>query len=232
MALGESKFSSGDFIYEYPENGDCYLKIIFQYNDEYCFELIERNEVDSYTESNPLSYALGGAITRKDKVINRYIYCSPGEHKVTDKISISDFGSAIEHINDWCISIYSEISSDPRSSHIDNFREEIEKSFPCGEIENEYEISSNEEQIDFSKKMDDLYSKFETMSQQVNVASDELASIKKELEALKDSSKTIPKGIFQKMTKNKIVDIAVKFFKTPEGKKLAISGIKKIFQLE
>lgn len=232
VALSHSEFSPADFILEYPETGECYLKITFKYNSEYCFEVIEREEVESYTETDSFSQLLGNSIKRNDRVTNCYVYCSPGEFKVKDKISISNIGSSFERVNDWCSSIYSEITSNTSNSSLDSFREEVEKAFPCDDIENEQDVASVDEQVSLANKIDELYSKFEKMNEKANIAIDEMSSIKTKLETLKGSSKVMPKGIWHKVARSKIVDITAKFINTPEGKKLIISGVKKLFQLD
>ena len=50
------------------------------------------------------------------------------------------------------------------------------------------------------------------MNEKANIAIDEMSSIKTKLETLKGSSKVMPKGIWHKVARSKIVDITANEF--------------------
>ncbi|MGO2276701.1 hypothetical protein, partial [Pseudoalteromonas nigrifaciens] len=89
----------------------------------------------------------------------------------------------------------------------------------------------NSEEIDrINKKFDELLSNFELLKTENKITQDELNKVKDELSSFKSTAKVLPKGLWARITNNKLVDIAVKFAKTKEGKDFIISQIKRLVE--
>jgi len=95
-------------------------------------------------------------------------------------------------------------------------------------IENEIESFSDEELVKISAKFDDLLAKFEALKEESKITQEELNRIKGELEGITSSARVMPKGLWARVTNNKLVDIAVSFAKSKEGRDFIISEIKRL----
>ena len=68
------------------------------------------------------------------------------------------------------------------------------------------------------------------MKEKYQLTEKELVKIKQEFESFKSSAKVLEKGVWSKITKNKIFDLLVKLSKTKEVKDLLVSGVKKYLE--
>ena len=223
-----TRFSSKDFTYSYPTSGKVFVVIKFKYDDSYTFKISEEEEYEIVTQKGALALAMGGTSERKNKSISNYVTYSPGEYKKTDKVEVYDIGSSLDHIGKWCRYIYDEIShNEEDESFFDNLRHEMEEQFKST-IENEDESFSDDELDKISAKFDDLFAKFESLKEESKITQEELNRIKDELEGFKSSAKAMPKGLWARVTNNKLVDIAVSFAKSKEGRDFIVSEIKRL----
>ena len=220
-----TRFSEKDFNFNYPDNGKTFVLIQFKYNSDYKFQITEEEEVKTVTEKSHFSF--GSTTERKNRTVSCYAIYSPGEHKETEKLYISDIGSGIDYVDKWCKYLYSDLShKNIQAPSYDDFRESIESTFQ--NIENENELFSESELIKVNEKFDELLGQFENLQEEWNLTQSELNKIKEELKSIKESAKVIPKGMWAKITNNKLFDIFVDFSKSKEGRELFIAGIKKL----
>jgi ATP-dependent Lon protease len=223
-----TRFSSNDFTYIYPTSGKILLVMTFKYDDEFTFQISEEEEYELVTQKGAYTLAMGGTSERKNKSIENYVTYSPGEYKKTDKVDIYDIGNASDYIEKWCSYIYKEISyKEVDESFFDELRHDMEEKFKDS-IENEAESFSDEELGKINSKFDDLLSKFEILKEESKITQEELNRVKDELDGFKSTAKVMPKGLWAKITNNKLVDIAVSFAKSKEGRDFVISEIKKL----
>lgn len=223
-----TRFSSKDFTYSYPTNGKVFVVIQFKYDDSYIFRISEEEEYEIVTQKDAYSLAMGGASERKNKSIVNYVTYSPGEYKSTDKVEVYDVGGSLDHIGKWCRYIYDEIThKNEDESFFDNLRHEMEERFKST-IENEAESFSDDEINKINTKFGDLLARFESLKEESKITQEELNRIRDELEGIKSSAKAMPKGLWARITNNKLVDIAMSFAKSKEGREFIISEIKKL----
>ncbi|MGO2182566.1 MAG: hypothetical protein ACTH36_09655 [Pseudoalteromonas nigrifaciens] len=229
-AISTSNFSAKDFIVNDYSSGKTLINIQFKYNDHYDFEITEEKLVETVTEKGPFSTSITGTSERKNTSIENYAVYSPGKYKNTDKIKLYNLGSATESIRDWCDFIYSEISHQKDDETMfDDLREQIEEQLKSSGT-NESEPFNSEEIDRINKKFDELLSNFELLKTENKITQDELNKVKDELSSFKSTAKVLPKGLWARITNNKLVDIAVKFAKTKEGKDFIISQIKRLVE--
>ncbi|OCH14333.1 hypothetical protein A6E05_19205 [Aliivibrio sp. 1S165] len=222
-SLNSKYFTLSDFQIESSESGSPLLHIIFNYAD-YDFKFIEVEEKDIYTET--ARYSFSGDIKRSESYTRYYAIYSPGKYKATDKVQVS-FAELAEQIESWSSYIANDlVVVDNDDTLFEQIRDELEVVFTVKDVENEGQVASFEEQLDVSEKLDKLYERLEELNKKVQFASDEMIKIKDEIEMLKSSSGQMPKGIWAKVAKNRLVEIAIKFFKTPEGRELIVHTIK------
>jgi len=227
-AINTSNFSAKDFIVNDYSSGKTLINIQFKYNEKFDFEITEEEEIEIVTEKSPFASSLRGSSERKNKSTVNYVVFSPGEYKKTDKIELYDIGRATDSIRDWCNCIYSEISHQKEDDGLfDDLREQIEEQLKSN-VEDENEPFNSEEIGRINKKFDELFANFEELKKENKITQDELNKVKDELSGFKSSAKVLPKGLWARITNNKLVDIAVTFSKSKEGKAIIISQIKKL----
>ncbi|MDH5976871.1 hypothetical protein ACED66_23805 [Vibrio splendidus] len=220
-SLNTNYFTSGDF--EIEQSGSSLLNICFKYAD-YEFELIEVEETDEFTEAT--RFAISGNITRTSSQVVQYAIYSPGEYKATDKVKVS-FYSLPEKIKDWSRYIVNDlVVVEDDDVLYEKIRDDLEQVFTINDVDNAEQVASDHEQSEVSEKLDRLYERLEELNIEVKFASEEMLKIRKEIDILKSSSANLPKGIWAKVAKNRLVEIAIKFFKTPEGRELIVHTIK------
>ncbi|MCR9105426.1 MAG: hypothetical protein NXI15_09060 [Gammaproteobacteria bacterium] len=232
QGFGSTHFSANDFTFTFPPKGKILCRLNFKYDESFEFTITEEEVYDLITQRNALTAVMGGSTERKDKSIAVYVIHSPGQYKKTDKIEIADIGDAAEHLRNWCHYLYSELSHDEQAdSSFDDLRREIEDKFeetiddPDGKFDAD-EIAKIE------SKFDALLSKFETLEEESKITKEELTRIKKDMDGFKSSAKVMRKGLWARITNNKLVDIAVSIAKSKEGRDLIISQIKKLISGE
>ncbi|MEY8213667.1 MAG: hypothetical protein RPR97_04185 [Colwellia sp.] len=227
-ALNGTRFSAKDFIFGDSSNRRALIGIQFKYDNSFNFEITEEEEIETITEKPPFAGSALGTSERKNKSVANYVVYSPGEYKRSDKIDIYDVGSATDYIQKWCDYIYDEVThkKDDDSSY-DSLREQIEEQLKEG-VENENDPFNDEELRRINEKFDDLLKNFEALKEENKITQAELNKVQSDFEDFKSSAKNMPKGLWARVTNNKLVDIVVAFGKSKEGRDFIISEIKKL----
>lgn len=230
--IGSTRFSANDFTFTFPPSGRILCKLVFKYDESFEFMITEEDVYDNITHRNAITAALGSSTERKEKSIAVYVVHSPGEYKRMDKTEIASIGYAAEHLRNWCDYIYSELSqNDQADSLFDELRQEIEGQLQDA-IDDPDGTFDASEIAKIESKFDDILSKFETLKEENEITKEELAKIKKDMDGFKSSAKVMRKGMWARITKNKMVDIAVSIAKSKEGRDLIISQIRRLISGE
>ncbi len=223
QSLNSKYFTASDFELSLPESGDALLTINFKYAN-YELRFVETTERDEYTETNAL-YGFNN-IRRSERFTRHYAIYNPGEYKSKDKIATS-FSELENVITKWSEFIANDLVVNVNDESVfDEIRNELGPIFTVDNVENECESASPEEQVEVAQKLDKLYERLEELNEKVKLAEEEMDKIKEEIDTLKMSASNMPKGVWAKIAKNRLVEIAVKFFKTPEGRELIVHTIK------
>ncbi|MCP4985434.1 MAG: hypothetical protein GY928_04975 [Colwellia sp.] len=227
-ALNGTRFSAKDFIFEDSSSHKTLIGIQFKYDKSFNFEITEEEEIETITEKGPFASAALGTSERKNKSVMNYVVYSPGEYKLSDKIDIYDIGNATEYIRKWCDYIYDEVThkKDDDSSY-DSLREQIEEQLEES-VENESDPFNDEELRRINNKFDDLLKNFEALKEENKITQAELNKVQSDFEDFKSSAQNMPKGLWARVTNNKLVDIVVAFGKSKEGRDFIISEVKKL----
>ena len=223
-ALDSTRFSEGDF----DLGGDGYgelLKIQFKYDSRYSFVLKEEEVTEEVTTGK--SYSFTSASYSKT-VIKLFTYESPGEYKAEDKKQVSDFSGVPKRIASWCNNIHREVSNETSiDQDIDKAKEAFKESISLEPDEPESNFSKEEIEA-LTSKLETLYSKVSELSEKYCISESELNKLKDELDAIKENAKVYKKGIWAKMTENKITNFVFDFLKSKEGRTLIVESIKKL----
>ncbi|MCT6698158.1 hypothetical protein [Rheinheimera sp. 4Y26] len=223
-----TRFSQKDFNLYFPDTGKVLVQIEFKYHKNYTFQISEEVEIDTVTQRDSLASVISGVSERKSKSIVHYAIFSPGECKRVDKIHLYELSNAPDYIEKWCRYLFSEISIIKlEDSLFDDLREQIEDQLKNNAV-NENEQFSDEELSKINVKFDELLKNFEKLEEESKITKSNLEQVKKEFSEFKESAKVMPKGLWARVTNNRLVDIVVEFAKSKEGREFIISEIKKL----
>ncbi|MTT53683.1 hypothetical protein F1529_14450 [Alcanivorax sp. VBW004] len=223
-ALNSTRFSEGDFDLGDEEYGEL-LRIEFKYDDRYSFVLKEEEVTEEVTTG--MSFSLTSESYSKS-VTKLFTYESPGEYKAEDKKQVSSFSDVPKRIASWCHNIHREISNETSvDQDIERAKEAFKESISI-EPDDPDSKFSKEEVEELTSKLETLYSKVSELSEKYHISESELEKLKGELESIKDNAKVYKKGIWAKMTENKMTNFVFEFLKSKEGRKLIVESIKKL----
>lgn len=223
-ALNSTRFSDGDFNLEGDEYREL-LRIQFKYDSRYLFILKEEEVTEEVTTGK--SYALTTSSYSKT-VTKLFTYESPGEYKAEDKQGVSSFTEVPKRITSWCHNIHRELSNEMLiDQDIDKAKEDFKKSISLEPNEPDSTFSKEEVEA-LASKLETLYSKVSELSEKYHISESELSKLKGELDAIKENAKVYKKGIWAKMTENKITNFVFEFLKSKEGRGLIVEAIKKL----
>lgn len=223
-ALDATRFSASDFDLSGDEYGEL-LRIQFTYDDRFNFILKEEEVSEEVTDGR--TYGLSSK-TYSKMVVKRFTHESPGEYKSQDKIEISSFSNVVKRIGSWCQNIHRELSNEVT---IDASLEEAKESFRQAinfEIDDPDSKFTTEESEELSLKLDALFSKVSELSEQLNISDVELQKLRGDLDSMRDNTKAYKKGVWAKMTENKLTTFVFGFLKSKEGRNLIVESIKKL----
>lgn len=218
--LNSTRFSVDDFDLEGDEDKEL-LRIVFKYNDSYSFILTEDSVTEEVESTNPFRT---GSISKT--VTKLFSYESPSSYKKTEKIEIRGFENVCDRIAKWCLNLHKELSAETS----DNSEYEQAKTA----FKEQFEINIDDPESRFSEKevsalqlrLDELYQKFEELSEKHQISEEELEKLNGEIEKMKDNAHTYKKGIWAKITQNKVTELIFTFLKSKEGRELVIDSIK------
>ncbi|BCG65178.1 MAG: hypothetical protein methR_P3003 [Methyloprofundus sp.] len=152
----------------------------------------------------------------------------PSNFKKEAEWDLKSFSDALRQLPTWCKNIRDDLYTlAPNSDPLEALRIEFEKQIESL-VENPEEPFSSDELTVVNKKFDDLYKQFEALKDEYEISKQELQSIKKDFTEFKNSAEVYPKGVWAKITNNKLVHIVGTVFKSKEGQQFILGELKKL----
>lgn len=208
-ALENSKFTLSDFEIEYPETGRNLLRITFIHKPGYSFLLTE--------EYRQLEYAY----------IAKMI---PGEFKLQESSQIS-LGGAVDEIPKWCENIRRDLYAlAPKIDPLEQLRQQLHRNLDELVSNPEEYFSQNELDL-VDERFNRLYADIADLKEDYALTKQQLAALKKEIEEFKQSARAYPKGIWARITSNKLVKTAGSIVNSTEGRKFLFQQIQRALGL-
>ena len=90
---------------------------------------------------------------------------------------------------------------------------------------------SEEELVVVVRRLDQVYADIANLREEHALTKQQLAELQKEIEEFKSSARAYPKGIWAKVTGNKLVKATGKMFNTPEGRTFLFQQAKRLLGL-
>lgn len=223
-ALDNQIFSADDFIVEFPKTGSVLAKIHFAHNNDYYFHIAE-------LQKKSLGIAATLAAIADDVIVPGTIEC-PGDYKRVEEKRFESFNSCIIRIRGWCENIRADLKTKiPVYKDLDELKRQFEQHVN-EHIQNPDEHMSEEEVKKMNEKFDALYAEFVKLSEEHKITQDLLGEIKRDFEIIKGNATQYSKGMWAKLTKNRIVQVIKKVAGSPEGRKLMYDGAKRLLGLD
>ena len=223
-ALDETIFTKEDFELTFPKSGKILAKIDFVYNQNYRMILSEEEHKESVTTKSNLDFQSQTRTTsHKQYVLSE----SPGTYRTEAREDLYDLGDVTRHIPKWCRNIKEDLEAlavkpDPLDEIRAKFQSDIENN-----IENPEEDFSDEEISRISNRFDEMLSEFSNLKDELELSKKQVETLKNQFEEFKQNTSLYPKGIWAKITANKLAQVIGKFVNTPEGRKFLFDQAKK-----
>ena len=229
QTLEDSIFTLEDFKLSTSDTTSALLKINFVYYSEYEFSIYEAMERTEQVTSDTFSF--GNKTTKYEKNQKTYVEFSPGEYKSTDTIDLyNGIGDLISYIPKWCQYIRNDLyaktpKKDPLEELRNKFKIELENL-----VENPDDYFEEGEVLKVDERFEILYKKIEELQEEFSITKEQLKEIKKEFSEFKESAKSYPKGMWARITNNKLVSSLGGILNSKEGRELLFNQVKKLLE--
>jgi hypothetical protein len=220
--LSSSCFTLNDFEIVLPKSGDVVLKVLFKHMTEYCYSLREEEKLQEVS---------GGIApfnqTKSSKLVTHlYADVCPGAYKRNSTWEVSGFSKVPSQLQDWVKYIKHDLYAlSPKKDPLESLRKEFEAELE-GLVDDPNGYFTDNEIINIRQKFDDLYKKFDSLKEEYEISKKQLSEIKLEIEEFKNSAESYSKGMWARITNNKLTDLVVATLKTKEGRQFLLEQLK------
>lgn len=229
-AIQRSVFTEDDFLIELPSSGRILLKIVFLHKPSFIFLLVE----DKKKESSAIEHTmLGGRIERGAKERIAYsIRVSPGDFKAEAEYEIDNIDDLLREIPKWCENIRSDLYAlapqvDPLALHKKQFEDYLNSV-----IKNPDDFFDDSELVAVDTRFDEMFEEIEKLKEQYSLTKSQLDTIQKDFNEFKQSARAYPKGIWAKITGNKLIKTTGQIINSSEGRKFIFQSIKQMLGMD
>lgn len=228
-ALGKSQFTPEDFDLDFPKTGRFLIKITFIHKPEYSLALLEDVKQEQVTIEQ--KYLMSSRTERIRQVIYS-IKAVPGRFKVESDIEVSEPGDVLEEIPKWCENIRADLYAltPPVQDPLELLRQQFKTNLDELVKEPEEYFSDNELSV-VDKRFDQLYEDVAQLREQYSLTKQQLAEFQKELDEFKRSARAYPKGLWARITCNRLIKATGQIINSPEGRTLIFEQIRKALGL-
>lgn len=224
-ALANSKFTAEDFDLELP-SGRVLLKISFLYKPEYYLALLEEEKSEAVITE--LGYLTGGKRTERVKQVVYSVRMVPGRFKVESIAEVSNPGDVLSEIPRWCENVRADLYAlAPSHDPLDQLRQKLNENLD-GLVQEPNSFFTEEELKVVDVRFDRLYEEISNLREQYSLTKQQLSDLLNEFEEFKSSARAYPKGIWAKVTGNKLVKATGKMFNTPEGRTFLFQQARRV----
>lgn len=230
--IEKSRFTVDDFSFEFPKSGKTLAKIMFLYRPEYMLTLTEETKREQVTVEEKFGYATHS--TSRSHTVHETVFTvrvTPGRFKTEVTYAIDDLGGVLEELPKWCENIRSDLYAlAPKIDPLATLREELQKNLDAlVDKPNEYFNADELKVVD--SRFDQLLAEIANLREQYSLTKQQLDSMQKEFEEFKCSARAYPKGLWAKITGNKLVKTTGQIINSPEGRAFLFQQIRRALGL-
>ena len=227
-AIEKSRFTVDDFIFEFPKSGKTLVRITFSYKQEYMLALTEETKREQVTIEE--GYGFASRSTKRSQTVEETLFtirATPGYFKTETVYEIENLGKLIEELPKWCENIRSDLYAlAPKPDPLATLREELQRNLD--KLVDKPDDYFNAEELEVvDNRFDKLLSEVANLREQYSITKQQLDSMQKEFEEFKSSARAYPKGVWAKITGNKLVKATGQLFNSPEGRAFLFQQIRR-----
>lgn len=223
-ALGNSRFTPEDFLLELPKSGRVLVKIGFAHKPEYFLALTE------YEKQEKVTIEQKYLMSSRTESIRQVIYSVktvPGKFKTEADVGIGEPGDLLELIPQWCESIRADLYAlTPTRDTLEQLRQKLQANLDDLVKQPDEFFDENELSI-VDKRFDQLYEDIAKLREQYSLTKQDLAALQKEVDEFKKSARAYPKGLWAKITGNKLIKATGSLVNSPEGRTFLFREIRR-----
>jgi len=227
-ALEKSRFTPEDFQIELPDTGRILARITFVHKPEYFLALLEEEKQEQVTIEQ--KYLMS---TRTERI--RHVIYSvrtvPGSFKTQSDTEVDELDGVLELIPKWCESIRADLYAlTPMQDPLEQLRSQLQANLD--ELVKQPNDFFNEEELSIvDKRFDQLYEEISELREQYSLTKQNLEALQKEIDEFKKSARAYPKGIWARVTGNKLVKATGQLVNSPEGRSFLFQQIRRALGL-
>ena len=222
--LERSKFTEYDFDIKLPDSGKMLVRIIFRYQPAWHLDYHEEERTDTFTVAQQF---LGTTQTRHSKQLVRWIRASPGEVRTEAVHDVDDPASFLREIPKWCEAIRTDLAAGVKTPDpVAELRSRLQKELD-GLIDDPDSSFSVEELSVVDARFDQLFNEIEALRSKYAIAESKLEELHSAFEEFKAAARTYPKGMWARLTTNKLVKATGSIINSPEGRTFLFQQLKK-----
>lgn len=227
--IEKSRFTVDDFSFEFPKSGKALVRITFLYKPEYMLALSEETKREQVTIEEKFGYT--SPSTSRSHTVQETIFtirATPGRFKTEVTYEIGSLGGLLEELPKWCENIRSDLYAlAPKVDPLATLREELQKNLDTL-VDKPDEYFDVEELKVVDSRFDLLLAEITKLREQYSLTKQQLDSMQKEFEEFKSSARAYPKGIWAKLTGNKLVKTTGQVINSPEGRAFLFQQIRRV----
>lgn len=226
--LEKSKFTSDDFDIELPKSGRVLIKVTFLHKPEYQFVLLEDEKNEQVTIKQEF---LMSSRTERVRQVVYTVRCVPGQYKLDSAEEVSHPGDSLEAMRNWCDNIRADLYAlAPVQDPLEQLRQKLKANLD--EMVKDPEGYFTEDELTaVDTRFNQLFAEVSALREQYSLTKQQLSEFQKELDEFKGSARAYPKGVWAKVTSNKLVKGTGKMFNTPEGRKFLFDQVRRVLGL-
>jgi len=231
-AIEKSRFTVDDFSFEFPKSGKTLVRITFLYKPEYMLMLTEETKREQVTIEEKFGYA--SPSTSRSHTVQETVFtirATPGRFKTEVTYEIDSLGGLLEELPKWCENIRSDLYAlAPKVDLLATLREELQKNLDTL-VDRPDDYFNVEELKVVDSRFDQLLAEVTKLREQYSLTKQQLDSMQKEFEEFKSSARAYPKGLWAKVTGNKLVKTTGQIINSPEGRAFLFQQIRRALGL-
>ena len=225
-SLDESCFTAADFQIDYPDKGRVLVRIRFRYAPQYEFTIQEKSSTET-VEVSDLHMSLAGIRRERRRVEQILAIERPGKYKVEEVTEIGEMYEAPGRVGEWCSNIKADLVATKKyEDPLADLRTEIGQQFDEN-IRNPDETFTVDELETVRSQLDSLVDRFRKLEENRDLTKEQLDALEAELSEIKESARYVPRGVWARISSNKIMQILADYVRSKAGRALFLDTIGK-----
>jgi len=226
--LGKSKFTLEDFQLDFPDKSKVLARITFLYRPEYNLSLLEDLKRENVTLEQTF------ALTKRSQTVEETVFsvsAAPGNYKAIDSFEIGSIGDFLPQISKWCENIRTDLYAlAPRTDPLEALRKQLQENL-AKLVDKPDDFFNEEELLVVDERFTKLLEEISAIKEQHSITKQNLEALAKDFEEFKSSARVYPKGLWAKITGNKLVIATGSIINSPEGRTFLFKEVRRAFGL-